>query len=62
MKFLILGHIILKKLMIILVHFAGNDKVKAIQKFKLDFGFNDTSLVPIKYEDIANKIKEGLLK
>ena len=45
-----------------LVHFAGNDKVKAIQKFKLDFGFNDTSLVPIKYEKIANKIKESFKK
>tara|TARA_B100001175_G_scaffold287849_1_gene270588 strand:+ start:154 stop:849 length:696 start_codon:yes stop_codon:yes gene_type:complete len=45
-----------------LVHFAGNNKAKAIQKFKLDFSFNDTSLVPIKYEKIANKIKESLSK
>jgi len=45
-----------------LVHFAGNGKAKAIHKFKLDFGFNDNSLVPIKYEKIANKIKESLFK
>ena len=45
-----------------LVHFAGNDKANAIQKFKLDFNFNDTSLVPTKYEEIAYKIKERLSK
>ena len=45
-----------------LVHFAGNGKAKAIHKFKLDFGFNDNSLVPLKYEKIANKIKESLFK